>query len=765
MSRPRTPATTSDTFSDSGSLSDLESGWTDLSSNRSGGYVHAFSMNGDVSDGEDLLFEEYTWEGILHGDNDGDERSEGEPIALPVPNPISSCPSPPHRSVSKLDLNDISPRLVPSGVPIDTDLSSYCSIRASQTTLRLSFPDPLSDSREDILPTHVVHSKHEGAEHHVEVDDLGHLAGSFNSSEGITSKITDSSSFVLGDPSPRCAVIFLGYNPLRSLKSSLLDFLLNAIVTSLEGFPVPSNDLQFSRTLRVAFTRKTSSVQPGSDSGVNLDYIFISDRTTTSDMKYIFRDDLTVLSQHPIETLACPTLAVVFLQPPNRCPPLSNLPHKVKYLPVLLHSLGNDSISSLLDLSPSILFDSTQLSIPLPGNSRHLEALQQCQELGISESRIDGATADILTVEQLTVSSPQHLSDKLKVFFTENHGITTSPECTEGKVVTGLSQKLVIILVAILCSTTLLLSNIMKSARPVSTYSDDYISVQGKSKSSSSILCPVSTIFLESTHAMHVAIATNMAKALGVSVIGYETKSLNAYPAVDSTTVCMPRISFTSARGSPPTLESSPPILTLDPPAIKTLTLTPGKSVIRTLAVSAESISRQSNTLTIRLTTAVSPFVDVICRDLQDLFDAIDALLRAVRELQGEALHSFSGFVDVIKEQANRGIQDFSSKVSNIAHSFGELAFYRHARAQNGARKVKAAGERYITSAKKRFRARWKRARGNAGKALKEGLFARNIMWNMPENHDSVDDKRKVSRQRQNQMREESKTWRRPFYV
>lgn len=287
MSRPRTPATTSDTFSDPGSLSDLESGWTDLSSNRSGGRLRTFSISGDPSDEENMFEErldEETWEGILHSDNEIDQSTVGERIL--VPEYVSSSPPLSTQSVSALDAADLHPSTsIITEDPVGSSSSSQCSIRGSRA-LRLSFPDPLSDSREDIVSPRVVHAEfgERTSEQTGEVNDSKDFASFSFASSKETANVDDKNTCtIFGDgSSPRFAIILLGYNPLRYIKSSLLDFLSNAVATSLEGSPILPNDLQLSRTFRVPLRRRLAPEQicPVSDPD---DYIFISDRTNSLD--------------------------------------------------------------------------------------------------------------------------------------------------------------------------------------------------------------------------------------------------------------------------------------------------------------------------------------------------------------------------------------------------------------------------------------------------------------------------------------------------
>lgn len=188
----------------------------------------------------------------------------------------------------------------------------------------------------------------------------------------------------------------------------------------------------------------------------------------------------------------------MFLQPPHRYPSLPDLPANTKYLPVLLHSFGNDSISSLLDLSPSILFDNAQPSIAVPNNSLHRnEALQQCHELKILESRIDGgALAEVLTVEQLTTSSLQDFATKLtEAFFS---GDTKLVEPAIGKA-TRLFPKLTMfvstfftitalkayyfkisVFVTMFFSVLFLVTNVMKPFELLSSSFNRHTSIQGK---------------------------------------------------------------------------------------------------------------------------------------------------------------------------------------------------------------------------------------------------------------------------------------------
>lgn len=185
----------------------------------------------------------------------------------------------------------------------------------------------------------------------------------------------------------------------------------------------------------------------------------------------------------------------MFLQPPNRCPQFPDLPANVKYLPILLDSLANDSISSLLDLSPSMLFDSTHSGIILPGgNSCHREALQQCKELNILDSHIYGGSQGVLTVEQLISSSHDFSTALTEAFFLKNKSHGSVKERYFGltlKPIMFVSMSLTIspethaivfnsILLAILFSVILILSNIMTPSQLFSLYPTRHIPIQGE---------------------------------------------------------------------------------------------------------------------------------------------------------------------------------------------------------------------------------------------------------------------------------------------
>lgn len=252
-----------------------------------------------------------------------------------------------------------------------------------------------------------------------------------------------------------------------------------------------------------------------------------------------------------------------------------------------------------------------------------------------------------------------------------------------------------------------------------------------------------------------------MAKTLGTSLIRYETKSLTSPPIIDTTTVCLPRMTSTrGVRGSSPTsIEPSHPVLTLDPPLIKALTIVPAKSIIRKFSVNTEYTIKKSDSVALRLTDALSPFFDVISKDLQDLLDAVDAFLRAVRQLQDQTTRGFCEIVDAIKQQANQGIQDLSTKIFNVAHSLGGLTFHRHTRAQTNARQMRVAGERFVSVAKQRFGARWARARGNARRVFRRGVSTGRMMLNLE--NDDIENSRESRRQEQ----EVRGNWRVDYYM
>lgn len=109
----------------------------------------------------------------------------------------------------------------------------------------------------------------------------------------------------------------------------------------------------------------------------------------------------------------CPTVALVFIQPPLSSPSIPSLPVNTLYLPLLLPSISDGFASSLLDLSPSVLFDHSVPNITPPDHgSRKFFALQQCVEMNILDKRLDG-TRDVLGVDEYIALPSQRLSTAL----------------------------------------------------------------------------------------------------------------------------------------------------------------------------------------------------------------------------------------------------------------------------------------------------------------------------------------------------------------
>lgn len=97
----------------------------------------------------------------------------------------------------------------------------------------------------------------------------------------------------------------------------------------------------------------------------------------------------------------------MFIQPPLSTPTLPSLPLNTRYLPLLLPSISDGFASSLLDLSPSVLFDHSVPNISTPDKeSRSSFALQQCVEMNMLEKRLDG-TRDVLDVDEF-IALPAH---------------------------------------------------------------------------------------------------------------------------------------------------------------------------------------------------------------------------------------------------------------------------------------------------------------------------------------------------------------------
>ncbi|KAF8461660.1 hypothetical protein JB92DRAFT_2207083 [Gautieria morchelliformis] len=164
-SRPTTPGSISDTSSDPGSLSDLDSGWTDLSSNRSVGGRHSPSTTSDAGDSEDArsaidIYEgepHEAWAGLTPEASELNIHEDTPFVESPLtahPNPSSSQPA-----ISDPALQDWVADALGSSLFSDNfslELSTpHVSIRGSRA-LRLAFPDPLSNSEDNTLPSHTL---------------------------------------------------------------------------------------------------------------------------------------------------------------------------------------------------------------------------------------------------------------------------------------------------------------------------------------------------------------------------------------------------------------------------------------------------------------------------------------------------------------------------------------------------------------------------------------------------------------------------------
>lgn len=170
--------------------------------------------------------------------------------------------------------------------------------------------------------------------------------------------------------------------------------------------------------------------------------------------------------------------------------------------------------------------------------------------------------------------------------------------------------------------------------------------------------------------------------------------------------------------------------LTLDAPCSKLLPMPPqtrssapngkGKEKAAAFPSSPTPFLSTLNSVSNQMSHALSPLLNAANHDLRELQEAIDALLRALLQLQGIATQGIGNVVQVLSKQAEQGLQDFASKVYTVAS-------HRHARARYNARKVRDVGERYVGAARQMFEAGFERARGNAKEVLSEGLAMRKI--------------------------------------
>ncbi|KAF8461659.1 hypothetical protein JB92DRAFT_2207108 [Gautieria morchelliformis] len=171
--------------------------------------------------------------------------------------------------------------------------------------------------------------------------------------------------------------------------------------------------------------------------------------------------------------------------------------------------------------------------------------------------------------------------------------------------------------------------------------------------------------------------------------------------------------------------------LTLDAPCPNSLPMLPparssaskGKGKEKALDVFLHSptpFPSSFNSLSTRMSHALSPLFEAANHDLRELQEAIDALLRALLQLQGIAAQGIGDVVQVLSKQAEQGMQEFASKVYSVA-------YHRHARAKRNAKVVRDVGQRYVSAAKHIFGEGFERARGNAKGVFNEGLPLRKI--------------------------------------
>lgn len=339
-SRPNTPAAISDTSSDPGSLSDLDSGWTDLSSlsNRSGisGGRHSPSATSDTGDSGDATSAMYLsdspshrdWEGMTPEASELNIREDSHAVESPLTaHPAHTLSS--QQSISDLGLEDwvadaLGSSLLSDNGSVDGS-TPHVSIRGSRA-LRLAFPDPLSNSEDNILPSHIIRRNQERsaqvtsqleADRSTHTQTVSSLASSFTTalpSDLSSSLIDDETSAQdrsIGnyempslDVSPSTpvsytlSVILLGHPPLPHFKSKTVSTLMDMVAFVVKGTPhIPqrSDSMRIYEVPIHSHQRGTSDAQ----SDVSPSHrIHVSDRTYGS-------SSVSVLVTCHIDRLIC----------------------------------------------------------------------------------------------------------------------------------------------------------------------------------------------------------------------------------------------------------------------------------------------------------------------------------------------------------------------------------------------------------------------------------------------------------------------------
>lgn len=461
----------------------------------------------------------------------------------------------------------------------------------------------------------------------------------------------------------------------------------------------------------------------------------------------------------------------MFIQPPLSFPAMPSLPLNTRYLPLLLPSVSDVFASSILDLSPSVLFDHSVPNISSPDNtSRKLFAFKQCEELDILCRQL-GETEEILTVDEFVGIRVDRMSRDLRHFLCPPGEI--SKEAREDDVLgtmdaqrgLGMFRKHVVYVAISACAVTQpnfsFLSSFVSaffvallfglavflrgnpfapSDQPATqdqkvwSFLHPFVSRTPPALRTVSAPLPASPELprshpLSPASLKSFAVSVFRSRLTADEVAGTST-SVPSHPdnrdneARQNSATQMAdgqvRLATSDAAASPLTLDapSKRSVSPISPARDSSAWMGKGKDE----AVYASSLSTSVTSLATRLSRAVSPFFEAISNDLQELEVAIDALLHALLQLIGEASQGIGELVHVMSRQMGHGAEGFTGKIHRAAQSVGEKASKRHARARQNARKVRDVGERYVNAAKKRLEWGIERARGNAKEVLIEGL-------------------------------------------
>lgn len=284
---------------------------------------------------------------------------------------------------------------------------------------------------------------------------------------------------------------------------------------------------------------------------------------------------------------------------------------------------------------------------------------------------------------------------------------------------------------------------------------------------SSTILAKEPTVSDETIRSR--ALSPASLRSLAVAVLRPEVKAVQPVVKEELCEAELPPATQ-GRRNSPTSIDASPKLLTLDPPMTKSLALPPSMGTDRPLGPGERSardgyIPHSINSLSLRLSSALSPLFVSVNQDLREVIEAVDLLLQSVLKLQHAASQSVGGLVhgvslratkgaehlakqaaqgiqeisrqtsqslDDISKQTSESVQGLTNKLFDMAQAVGETASFRHSRAKKNARNVREKIQKGLHDAKERA----EEILADRRKARREARLLRKQAWRKRrENH------------------------------